>query len=280
MTKHPPSNHIGVCSWSLQPSGIQELMGGLERLEIEVVQLALVPLIEEEANWSGALEAIRGAGIRIASGMLSGVGEDYSSLESIKATGGVVPDDSWPATRLRAQQVAQLAGDNGIGLVTAHAGFIPHDGAFERRGVVLERVGELADIFQAHGVKLGLETGQESASTLLEALDLLAHPNVGVNFDPANMILYGMGDPVDAITQLKDRVIQVHAKDATATTVPGTWGSEVPLGTGEVDWDAFLGVVDTIEPALDIIIEREAGESREADIATARDRLLGKVVQD
>ena len=273
-----PNNRIGVCSWSLQPSDIQSLLQALGRLKVDVVQLALVPLVMEPSKWDGALEKLRDSGIRIASGMLEGVGEDYSTLASIKATGGVVPDVSWPKTRERALQVANLAGKAGIGLVTAHAGFIPHQHTDPARQKVLDRVGELADIFAASGVRLGLETGQESAATLLDALEALGHANVGVNFDPANMILYGMGDPVEAITVLKDTVVQVHAKDAIASTSPGEWGSEVPLGSGEVDWDAFLQVVVEFDPALDVVIEREAGEQREVDITVAQSRLLGKTV--
>lgn len=273
-----PSNRIGVCSWSLQPSDAQSLLESLNRLEIEVLQLALVPLLEDPGNWRDAISRLRDAGIRIASGMLEGVGEDYSTLESIKATGGVLPDVTWPHTRARAEQVAQIAGEAEIGLLTAHAGFIPHEESDPARQKVLDRIGELADIFAAAGVRLGLETGQESAETLLDALGALNHPNVGVNFDPANMILYGMGDPVASISSLAGTILQVHAKDAISAQTPGTWGSEVQLGSGEVDWPAFLEVVDRIKPEVDVIIEREAGSQRETDVAVARARLLGKTV--
>ncbi|HIA27537.1 MAG TPA: hypothetical protein EYN79_05370, partial [Planctomycetes bacterium] len=88
------------------------------------------------------------------------------------------------------------------------------------------------------GVKLALETGQESAATLEGALEALGRSDVGVNFDPANMILYGMGNPVEALVRLAPRVAQIHIKDALASEVAGEWGSEVVVGTGEVDWQA------------------------------------------
>jgi sugar phosphate isomerase/epimerase len=91
---------------------------------------------------------------------------------------------------------------------------------------------------------------------------------VGVNFDPANMILYGMGDPVRAVADLADYIEQVHIKDATATTVPGTWGSEVPAGSGQVRWEAFFGVLEEYGVSGDLVIEREAGDQRIADVAT------------
>ena len=157
-----------------------------------------------------------------------------------------------------------------------HAGFIPHDSSDPAREIVLDRLREVADLFTVRDVQLGLETGQETAETLLNALDALDHPGVGVNFDPANMILYGMGDPVEAIRRLAPRVIQVHAKDATPTATPGTWGSEVLLGTGSVDWAAFLPEVRAIVPPVDVIIEREAGETRREDVAGAHRFLIGE----
>ena len=207
--------------------------------------------------------------------MLEAVGEDYSTLESIRRTGGLLPDETWPKTRERAERVADLAGQAGIGLVTLHAGFIPHEASDPQRGTVLRRLEELADRFAGCGVRVGLETGQENAPTLHAALSELEHENVGVNFDPANMILYGMGDPVQSLRQLGNHVLQVHAKDALPSGNTGEWGTEMPLGEGAVDWKAFLSEVLSLAKTPDVLIEREGGDARETDIARARDLLLG-----
>lgn len=268
-----PIERLGVCSWSLRPTSGEDLVATLQGLGVGKVQLALDPVIERPDDFGDAIPALRAAGIEPISGMLEAVGEDYSSLDSIKATGGVRPDEHWPATRARAGKVAELAGREGIPLVTMHAGFVPHDAGDPARTVVLDRLRELADLFAAEGVRLGLETGQETAGTLIDALDQLDHASVGVNFDPANMILYDMGDPIDAVRALAPRIVQVHAKDATRTREPGTWGAEVPVGTGDVDWAAFLPIVLGIRPEVNVMIEREAGDRRVADIATARDLL-------
>ena len=87
---------------------------------------------------------------------------------------------------------------------------------------------------------LGLETGQESGPALKAFLEHLGEPNVAVNFDPANMILYENGDPIEALRLVGPWVRGCHLKDAVATQVPGTWGEEVALGSGEVDWPAFF----------------------------------------
>jgi L-ribulose-5-phosphate 3-epimerase len=94
-----------------------------------------------------------------------------------------------------------------------------------------------------------------------------------VNFDPANMILYGMGDPVDAVRTLAPRIAQVHVKDALPTRVPGTWGSEVRVGSGAVDWTAFVAALATIPATVRLAVEREAGSDRVGDIRAALDLL-------
>jgi sugar phosphate isomerase/epimerase len=138
---------------------------------------------------------------------------------------------------------------------------------------------DYSSLQSAAGLQLGLETGQESAETLCEALkDLDAH-NLGVNFDPANMILYGMGDPIEAFKMLESNVFQVHIKDALQTRTPGAWGREVAAGQGEVDWPAFFDIARGIEPPIDYVIEREGATAREADLAIARD-LIRRHVPD
>lgn len=270
-----PIDRLGVCSWSLRPKTAAELVESVGRLGVPKIQLALGPVLEQADAFGDVIPRLRDAGVLITSGMLEAVGEDYSTLETIKATGGVRPDEHWPATLARARAVAALAAEASLPLVTLHAGFIPHETSDPARLVVLDRLRILADVFGDHGVRVGLETGQETAATLLDALAELDHGNVGVNFDPANMILYGMGDPVDALELLAGHVVQVHAKDATPTETPGTWGAEVRLGTGSVDWDRFLDVVATLGPSIDVVVEREAGDDRESDILAARRRLTG-----
>ena len=127
---------------------------------------------------------------------------------------------------------------------------------------------QIADAFGALGVRVAFETGQESAQTLLGVLEELARPNVGVNFDPANMILYGMGDPVEAVRKLAPRIVQFHIKDAIATRKPGIWGEEVVAGTGGVKWGQFFEAIKGVSGNL--LIEREAGDRRIEDVATAK----------
>jgi sugar phosphate isomerase/epimerase len=120
-----------------------------------------------------------------------------------------------------------------------------------------------------------LETGQETAEELREFMEKLNHPAIGVNFDPANMILYDKGNPIDAVRVLAPWIKHIHIKDATRTTQPGTWGAEVPWGDGQVGTEAFLNVLKEIGFEGVLAIEREAGDDRFGDIKLAAERLLG-----
>lgn len=267
---------VGVCSWSLRPDGPAQLV---ERLRTcgaagRAVQLALDPIRDGRWNDRATRDALKSAGVRVLSGMMGTRGEDYSTLDTIRATGGVRADEHWAENLAAAEANAWIARDWGIGLVTFHAGFLPHDRTDPLRAVMLDRLRQVVEAFSRHGVRVAFETGQEDAPTLLGVLEELAKscPSgfaPGVNFDPANMILYGMGDPVESLRMLAPHVRQVHIKDAVPTDVPGTWGREVPVGRGAVDWARFLRLVDERLPDVALVIEREAGADRGPDIAAA-----------
>ncbi|MDE0892526.1 MAG: sugar phosphate isomerase/epimerase [Planctomycetota bacterium] len=237
---------------------------------VSAVQLHLDPLRTGAWSTSATVEALAGVGAVVVSGMMEMEAEDYSSLESICETGGVRPDKHWEENLRAAHGNAAVAKELGLELVSLHAGFLPHDPADPERPKLISRLRELDKAFAAAGIRLAFETGQEDAATLLGVLEEIGSDNIGVNFDPANMILYAMGDPVDSFERLAPHVMQVHIKDATKTLTPGTWGAEVPVGTGEVDWDGFFRVISAKALDVGMMIEREAGEDRVGDIKVAR----------
>jgi len=264
-------NRLAVCSWSLQPKSPEELIEHLRQIGLRTVQLALDPLRENPEVWGKTKELCAQNGIILVSGMFGTIGEDYTTMESIKRTGGVVPDAHWPQNWQNIQQIADLAKSLGIRLVTFHAGFLPHDHNHPEFKKLVSRIGQIADHFKRKGLDLAFETGQEDAEDLELFLIQLNRPNVGVNFDPANMILYDRGNPVDALRTLGPRLKQVHIKDATRTKKTGEWGAEVRAGTGEVEWKDFFAELDRLRFAGFCAIEREAGDQRVADIKAARD---------
>jgi sugar phosphate isomerase/epimerase len=263
------TRRIGVCSWSLQPSGPADLALKTRACGLDWIQLALDPLRTGAWKIDETRHELTKNGVGILSGMMAMRGEDYATLESIRATGGVRADAHWDANLAAARENAALARDLGLSLVSFHAGFIPEHGEDPEREKILDRLRALIDAFAEAGVRVALETGQESEGGMLRALLDLRRAGAGVNFDPANMILYGMGDPVEAFDLLHEWVRQIHVKDAVKTKAPGTWGQEVAVGTGAVDWDALFAVVQKRGVDCDFVIEREAGGSRIDDVRHA-----------
>jgi L-ribulose-5-phosphate 3-epimerase len=267
------ADRLAVCSWSVQPSSPQDLAAKLEEIGIRRIQLALDPLRENPKVWDATEACCQDKGISVVSGMFGCVGEDYSTLDTIRDTGGLAPDSTWEQNRRNIRATVPIARRLGLKLLTFHAGFLPHEESDPNFGKMLGRLSEVADVFADAGIDLAFETGQETAPVLLEVLQKLNKKNVGVNFDPANMILYNKGNPIEALALLGKWVRQVHIKDAILTKVPGTWGEEVPVGTGQVDWRAFVATLNAHKFTGDLVIEREAGQQRVADIRFARQTL-------
>jgi len=278
MKNNSLTERLAVCSWSLQPASPADLVAKLESTGIRRVQLALDPLRESPAVWGETAALLRQRGITAVSGMFGCVGEDYSTLETIRLTGGIAPDATWEQNWNNIQATTALAQQLGLKLVTFHAGFLPHEEKDPNFAKLRRRLAETAEVFQAANIALGLETGQETAPVLVQLLQKLNRPNVAVNFDPANMILYDKGNPIAALRVLGPWIRQVHIKDARRTKVPGTWGEEVAAGTGEVDWPAFFATLRELNYTGDFVVEREAGSQRVADVRTAR-AMVGKVAE-
>ncbi|MCK4563695.1 MAG: sugar phosphate isomerase/epimerase [Verrucomicrobia bacterium] len=255
---------IGICSWSLNNdlSLVQQTM-----LDADVSHLHL-----EVAAIDAFREAIAQNGWTISCTMVGFPQEDYSTLDHIRETGGIMPDDCWATNRAIVLDAIVRTTEAGVGLLSFHAGFIDHNDA-EGYQKFCVRIKELADAAQEKEVVLLMETGQETAQDLRSCLEELDHPALGVNFDPANMILYGKGDPIEAVKTLAPWIKHVHIKDATASNTAGEWGAEVPWGDGEVDGGMFLQTLDEIGFSGTLAIEREAGDARADDIKLAVKRL-------
>ena len=270
MNSSPVIDRLAVCSWSLLPANPQDLVDKLRATGIRRVQLELDPLRASPKVWGDTEKLLRENNIEIVSGMVRCIGEDYSTLETIRLTGGIAPDATWEKNLKDIQACAVIAKKMGLKLVTFHAGFLPPDESHPTFAKMLQRLDAVADIFMVHNILVGLETGQETAPELADLLNKLNHPNIGVNFDPANMLLYDKGDPVKALRTLAPWIRQVHIKDAKRTQVPGTWGEEVTVGTGEVDWRAFFHTFKQVIFNVYLAIECEKGSTRVADICAAR----------
>lgn len=260
-------HELAVCSWSLQPKGMADLVAKVKQVGLDKVQLGLAELCQlDDKRKHEELGHLRAANITFTAGMVWFPGEDYTTIDHTRRTGGFVPDDQWPLRRRLAREAARLAQELGMAFVSTHVGFVPRP---SERGYapVRDRVREVANDFAVFGVTLLMETGQEPADELLAFLADLAAPNVGINFDPANMILYGAGDPMAAIRTLGRHIRHVHAKDAIGSAKPGQeWGQEMAFGKGQVNPAEFLRALKGIGYAGPIAMEREAGNDRVGDV--------------
>jgi sugar phosphate isomerase/epimerase len=264
---------VGVCSWSLQLD-VEELAQAMTELNINHVHLAVRPALGDDGQQY--LSAVRKQNWNISCTMLDFPQEDYSTLETIKITGGIVPDDHWPQNRRLFEDAVKVTAELGVEYLLMHAGFIDTSSP-EYTAKFAERIDSLADVAAGKNVVLLLETGQETAEELKQFLEELNHQALAVNFDPANMILYDKGDPIKAVRTLARWIKHVHVKDANRTAAPGTWGTEVPWGTGQVGTDAFLTALIDIGFNGALAVEREAGDNRLGDIKQAIDKLCNSI---
>ena len=264
-----PPLSIGVCSWSLQVKSIPELKGLMDKLGIDLVQIACGD--PHHAAWDEGDDmpaAARAAGFVMGGAMLGFPGEDYTTPKHIERTGGFGD----PALRPERLDRFAWALDRTLALgltdLMLHAGFLPEVGDPARKAF-LDTLGTVGQLAAEKGVTVAFETGQETAALLRRTLDDLKSPNLKVNFDPANMLLYDKDDPLKAVEVLAPDIRTVHVKDANRPTVPGHWGEEVPLGKGQTDTRAFLLALKRVGYRGPLFIEREVGDQdqRFADIA-------------
>jgi L-ribulose-5-phosphate 3-epimerase len=234
-----------------------------------------LPLHEGADRWASALE--KNPEFAITTAVCSYVGEDYSDVETVRQSVGIVPQSTRTERVARTKKVADIAASLGIGSVACHVGFVPEDRRSSEYEQLCSTVRDICDHLGAQRQDFTLETGQETAEALLAFIDDVGRGNLKINFDPANLILYGMGDPVAAVHALSGRIVSVHCKDGVSPKQPGSLGVEQRLGSGEVDYPAFLEALKQIGYKGILSIEREEPDvwRRDEDIRHAVQFLQG-----
>lgn len=185
-------------------------------------------------------------------------GESYADIPTVTRTVGLVPPATRAARTKEMMEIADFARLLGVDVVALHLGFVPHDCNDPQYKDVLAVTRQLCDHCKKNNQRLHLETGQEPPDTLLQFIGDVGRDNLFINFDPANIILYGLCDPIDALRKLGRLVRSVHCKDATWAKNPGhQWGAEVPLGQGAVGFERFLKTLKELGYDGPLTIERE-----------------------
>jgi len=211
-------------------------------------------------------------GINISSILFGFVGNRYDDIATVRATVGIAPE----ATRIErlehVQKVAKFASAFGVRRLVAHMGYVPEDAADPAYIGIVLAMRRVCDDITPYNQVIALETGQETAQGLRRFITAVDRPNLRVNLDPANMILYGSENPIEALDALIPFIDGVHCKDGSPSTAPGKLGKEMPLGKGDVGFERWLSRLIALGYRGTLTIERETdGEQQRRDILAAKD---------
>jgi sugar phosphate isomerase/epimerase len=236
-------------------------------VKLEVAHELGVPTIQLHApekstrtadNAKRFLDKLAGMGIRITCVFGGFEGESYADIPTVDRTVGLVPPATRAARTKEMKEIADFARLLGVDCVGLHLGVVPHDATDPMYREVLAVTRDLCDHCKSQNQDVHLETGQESADSLLQFIGDMQRDNLYINFDPANMILYGLGEPIEALEKVGRYVHSVHCKDATWAANPGKeWGCEVALGDGDVGMERYLRTLDKVGYHGPLTIERE-----------------------
>jgi len=166
----------------------------------------------------------------------------------------------------------------GVVNMATHAGFIPEvPSSTEYHGVICA-LREIANHCKANGQYFMFETGQETPVTLRRAIEDIGTGNLGINLDPANLILYGKANPVDALEVFGEFVRDVHAKDGKYPTDGRNLGEETPLGEGKVNFPELIKKLKEIGYDGPLTIEREISGAKQIEDIKAAKQMLEELI--
>ncbi|HVO96902.1 MAG TPA: sugar phosphate isomerase/epimerase family protein [Bryobacteraceae bacterium] len=258
---------IGVMFWDGRDN-----LADLRKLGVRAGQLGVGPDValssEAAAQWR---EKIADAGFSIFTVVCAYQGEDYADIPTVQQTVGFIPKATRAEREQRTIEASDFAAALGVKSIACHIGFVPEDHANPDYIAVRDMVRRICAHAAGHGQTFALETGQEPADTLLSFLRDAGCDNLKINFDPANMILYGSGDPIEAFQKLASHVVSVHAKDGDWPTAHGSLGRERPLGQGSVGIPRFVETLKKVGYNGSVNVEREIEDQQQrlADIEMA-----------
>jgi sugar phosphate isomerase/epimerase len=265
----PPPLSIGVIT-SLGSDPFAAL-STVRDLGLTHAQISYSPSWNTEEGIAQVRRASEETGIALTTLFCGFEGESYADIATVHETVGLVPPVTRESRLKTIEQISLCAQALSINRVAAHIGFIPEDAGHEHYPALVEAVRGVCANLQARGQVFALETGQETANTLQRFIADVGAPNMRVNFDPANMILYANDEPIAATQVLAPWIDGVHCKDGFPPTEAGQLGREVPFGEGAVDAPRWISVLLATGFRGPLTIEREVhGEEQKQGIIHAR----------
>lgn len=259
---------VGVMCWA--GGDPLETLREVKSFGVSAGQLGIpgdMPLDGAAEAWA---EALRAEDFAVVTVFCSYTGESYADVPTVQQTVGFVPSSTRAEREQRTKDVSHFAAELGVKSIACHIGFVPEDPGHPDYVAVRDTVRRVCDHAAEHGQTFALETGQETADVLLEFIKAVDRPNLGVNFDPANLVMYGTGDPILAVEVLHEHLLSVHCKDGVwPPKMPaGALGTETPLGEGAVGMDKFVAKLKQLGYKGTLNVEHEIAdrEQRAADI--------------
>jgi L-ribulose-5-phosphate 3-epimerase len=248
---------IGVMFWAT--GNPLETLREVKSLGVSVGQMGVrgdLPLEGAAEIWR---EALTQENFTLVTVFCAYNGESYADGPTVEATVGFIPRSTRAEREQRTKDVSDFAAEIGVNSIACHVGFVPKDPADPDYVAVRDVVRRICDHAAQHGQTFAMETGQERAEVLLGFLKDVDRKNLGINFDPANLIMYGTGDPILAVEVLSEHLLSVHCKDGVwPPKLPaGALGSETPLGEGAVGMDKFIAKLKQIGYKGTLNIEHE-----------------------
>ncbi len=242
-------------------------------VKLEVARELGVPTIQlhaphantrTKANADAFLKKLADYGMQLTCVFGGFTGESYADIPTVSKSVGLVPPGTRAARTKELKEIADFANLLGCKCVGLHIGFVPHDKKDPLYKQIVDVARDVCDHLAKNNQALHLETGQETAESLLGFIEDVQRPNLFINFDPANMILYGTGEPIAALKKVGRYVRSVHCKDGKWAELAGKeWGQEVPLGEGDVDMENYLRTLKEIGYDGPLTIEREIPQEPE-----------------
>ena len=256
---------IGLMIWANEA---EAKINAIKSLGLGVGQVGVLWRdIDSPAKRRALAKLLQGSGIEWVTLFAAFDGESYADIAAVRDTVGLVPLDLRAARFEIAKRISDFGCEVGITRFAFHVGCVPENPDDPAYMPIVRMLRLLAGHCRFNGQQFCFETGQESADSLLRLITDTKETNVRVNFDPANMVLYGSGDPIEALGKLAPHVATVHCKDGKSPAAPGKLGTEVPLGQGEVGFERFIAKLREIGYEGPLCIEREiTGDQQIADV--------------
>jgi L-ribulose-5-phosphate 3-epimerase len=210
--------------------------------------------------------------------VVGGPGREVWDFYEGPLTIGLVPRGTREARIAHIKKASDFAKQCGIAAVQTHCGFIPENPNDTVYKETVTAMREVAGYCKRNGQSFRYETGQETPLTLVRAIQDVGLDNQGVNFDLANLILYGKANPLDAVELLGPYVQGIHAKDGLWPTNPRELGQEVPIGKGKVDFPRIIMRLKELNYRGAVTIEREISGAQQMEDVRAAKAFLEKVI--